>query len=153
MASIARDTACMHRIFGRMPRSGFAAKTKKGDDDDDDDEISRRRLDGFAIRLSARSSVSTPAHYRIRAFLASILAPSLFLLFIPNVPIFRLDSADSLHLLLSLSLPLSFSIASEYISLAASSSDRIEESSETAAISAEIESQNGENDCECFPPC
>lgn len=35
---------------------------------------------------------------------------------------------------------------------AASSSDRIEESSETAAISAEIESQNGENDCECFPP-
>lgn len=74
---------------------------KKGDDDDD--EISRRRLDGFAIRLSARSSVSAPAHYRIRAFLASILASSLFLLFIPNVPIFRLDSADSLRLLLSLS--------------------------------------------------
>ncbi|KAG7198651.1 hypothetical protein KM043_006008 [Ampulex compressa] len=26
----------------------------------------------------------------------------------------------------------------------------MEESSETGAISAEIESQNGENDCECF---
>lgn len=33
---------------------------------------------------------------------------------------------------------------------AASSSDRMEESSETGAISAEIESQNGENDWECF---
>ena len=32
----------------------------------------------------------------------------------------------------------------------ASSSDRMEESSETGAISTEIESQNGENDCECF---
>ena len=37
-------------------------------------------------------------------------------------------------------------------SSAASSSDRMEESSETGAISAEIESQNGENDCECFLP-
>lgn len=34
----------------------------------------------------------------------------------------------------------------------ASSSNRMEESSETGAISAEIESQNGENDCECFLP-
>lgn len=93
-------------------------------------------------------------YHRIRAFLASI--PRLSSLFlsslIPNVPIFRLDSADSLHLFLSSSLP--FSLSRANISpTAASSFDRIEESSETAAISAEIESQNGENDCECFPPC
>lgn len=53
-----------------------------------------------------------------------------------------------------LSFSLSFSLSRANISpSAASSSDRIEESSETAAISAEIESQNGENDCECFPLC
>lgn len=46
------------------------------------DEISRRRLDGFAICLSARSSVSTPARHRIRALPSLYPTPS-FLSFSP----------------------------------------------------------------------
>lgn len=86
-----------------------------------------------SVRLSFLRSTS-------HAFLASIprhLSSSY------RAPIFRLDSADSPLLFLSL-------YRTNISPSAASSSDRIEESSETAAISAEIESQNGENDCECF---
>lgn len=103
-----------------------------------DDEISRRRPDG-SVRPSVR--LFSPLDF-VRAFLASIprhLSPSY------QAPIFRLDSADSPLLFLSLH-------RTNISPSAASSSDRIEESSETAAISAEIESQNGENDCEWFPP-
>lgn len=66
--------ACTAYSFERHDRVSLQKRKQKGDDVDD--EISRRRLDGFVIRLSARSSVSTPVHHRIRAFLASILASS-----------------------------------------------------------------------------
>lgn len=87
---------------GARDRDSLQKQEQKGDDVDD--EISRHRLDGFAIRLSARSSVSIPplaiAFARSPASVLR-LASSLSLSSLkPNVPIFRLDSAESLHFFL-----------------------------------------------------
>jgi len=151
MASIARDAACMHRVFVRCYERDSLQKRKEKEDDLD--EISRRRLDGFAIHL-VRSFIrlSILAHHRIRVFLASILAPSLSFLSHTKRTNFpsrfcRFPSSPSVFFSLLFSL-----LRTNISPSAASSFDRIEESSEMAAISAEIESQNGENDCECFPP-
>lgn len=93
---------------------------------------------------SVYSFVSFSARLRIRAFHASTLMPV-------SLPRTKRTNFPSQFRRFSPSLSVSLSRANISPS-AASSSDRIEESSETAAISAEIESQNGENDCECFPP-
>lgn len=148
MASIARDPACMHRVFVRMLEIKNANKKET---------TSTMKLVDVASMVSpyvcplVHPSLS-PAFYRI---LRIYPAPSFLSFFLShtkrtNFPsrLRRFPSSFSIFL----SLPFSLSRANISPS-AASSSDRIEESSETAAISAEIESQNGENDCECFPPC
>lgn len=147
---IARDIACTAYSFG-CHESGFLCKNADKKGDDVDDEISRRRLDGFAIRLSARSSVSNLA--RIRAF--PRLCPESPLSFFPlSYQTYQFSVSIPPIPFIFFCPPLSLFLHRGRIYLsAASSSDRIEESSETAAISAEIESQNGENDCKCFPPC
>lgn len=98
--------------------------------------------------------ISWPCHGE--ALYIPLLSLSLsFSLIAPNHSIsspFFFLSLSSLPPSLLLSVSFFTTRMNIFPSSAASSSDRMEESSETGAISAEIESQNGENDCECFLP-
>lgn len=113
-------------------------------EDNIDDEISWRRPDGF-VRSFVRSGpfLRSTSHSRV---------PRLSILMPVSLSLSRAKRTNFPSRFRRFSPSLSVSLSRANISpSAASSSDRIEESSETAAISAEIESQNGENDCECFP--
>lgn len=136
----------MHAPWSMLVENGDrrASERKKGEKEEE--EITRHRGD----------EISWPCH-----------GEALYIPYLLSLPPFlslshRPQPFHFLSLLLSFPLvpPSLFLLSVSFFttrmnifpSSAASSSDRMEESSETGAISAEIESQNGENDCECFLP-